>query len=192
MRSQTAILLGLLLLGVLTLLYTTHPAASETRIMAYVTSYTYGSNTPSESDTISYPVVHARAGGTGSYADPITLAVGHSIVGGKDILDYPAGTIFYIPTLRKYFIVEDTCGDGPSPQVGPCHSGFTAPAKTWIDFWLGGTAENNSEAVQCSAKLTTQTGSATLILKDPKPDHPVAVEPIFNNGKCSELYGDTF
>jgi hypothetical protein len=101
-------------------------ATGEVFIQAYTTGYDYWDNTPAGSAIISDPILHKRAGGTGTYADPITLAVGHSIIGGKDILDYPAGTKFYIPNLRRYFIVEDTCGDGPSPQTEECHIGFPA------------------------------------------------------------------
>ena len=55
----------------------------------------------------------------------------------EDILDYPAGTRFYIPNVRRYFIVEDTCGDGDTPQNGPCHTGYPKGTTAWVDMWIG-------------------------------------------------------
>lgn len=106
---------------------------------AYLTGYSVEDNTPPGSRGISNPVIHQQAGGTGTYADPITVAVGHSIVNGKDILDFPAGTRFYFPVLRIYGIVEDTCGDGSTPQNGPCHTGYpnASTNKYWIDIFVG-------------------------------------------------------
>src|SRR4051812_38674485 len=95
---------------------TATPPPTGTEITAYLTGYTYYDNTPHQSVTVSNPVIHQTAGGTGTYTDPITLAVGHTITNGQDVLDWPPGTIFYVPNLRKYFIVEDTCGDGDRPQ----------------------------------------------------------------------------
>src|SRR6478735_2193221 len=88
----------------------------------YITAYTWYDNTPEGSPDISHPVLHRKAGGTGSYADPVTIAVGHSLATGRDVLDFPAGTRIYLPHVRRYFIVEDTCGDGPTPEAGPCHA----------------------------------------------------------------------
>ena len=95
-----------------------------------MTGYDYWDNTPPGSPVISNPVIHQVAGGTGTWQDPTTVAVGHSIINGQDILDWAAGTRFYIPNLRRYFIVEDTCGDGPDPQDEPCHDLSTAPSRS--------------------------------------------------------------
>lgn len=54
----------------------------------------------------------------------MTIAVGHSRKSGQDVLDIPAGTRIDHPDVRRYFIVEDTCGDGPKPEEGrPCRHG---------------------------------------------------------------------
>jgi chitinase len=157
---------------------------------AFTTGYTWFDNTPRGSSTISAPVLHHQAGGTGTYADPITLAVGHSLAGGKDTLDYPAGTRFYVPKVRRYFIVEDACGDGQSPQNGPCHNLSTAPrgATTWIDMYVGGGSGDSESAVQaCTDKVT----GLTTVVENPGPNLPVVEGPLFQNGKCTDLYGAT-
>src|SRR5687768_13826608 len=77
--------------------------AAEVRYRSFVTGYSYYDNTPPGSPDISHPRIHKTAGGVGTWRDPITLAVGHKIEGGRDILQFPAGTRFYIPNLRRYF-----------------------------------------------------------------------------------------
>jgi hypothetical protein len=135
---------------------------------AYITGYSYWDNTPPGSGDISNPVLHDNAGGTGTYADPITLAVGHSIVGGKDILDYPEGTKFYLPYLKKYAIVEDTCGDGRTPQNGPCHTGYQGHA--WLDLYVGGQGASRSSSDSCMSRLT----GVHSVIKDPAANYPVS------------------
>ncbi len=132
----------------------------ETSLVAYVTGYSYWDNTPAGSTDISHGVIHSKAGGTGTYSDPITLAVGHSIVGGKDILDYPAGTKFYISYLKKYAIVEDTCGDGNSPQNGPCHTGYQG--HPWVDLYVDGqNTSSRSQTIVWTTSLASIRSSKT-------------------------------
>ena len=111
------------------------PGTAPREFRAFLTGYSYWDNTPPGSAAIARPVIHKLAGGTGTYADPITLAVGHRIDRGRQTLDYPAGTRFYFPRIQKYAIVEDVCGDGPTPQNGPCfvgHKGYP-----WLDIYVG-------------------------------------------------------
>ncbi|MFF8884148.1 chitinase, partial [Streptomyces flaveolus] len=163
--------------------------AGKTIGKAFTTGYTWFDNTPRGSAQISDPVLHKEAGGSGTYEDPITVAVGHSLEGGKDTLDYEAGTRFYVPKVRRYFIVEDACGDGGSPQNGPCHSLDSAPdgATTWLDLYVGGSEDDDEDAVQ--ACTDTVTGLSTAI-QDPAPNLPVVEGALFNNGKCTDLYDD--
>lgn len=126
--------------------------ASQRQFQAYLTGYSYWDNTPPGSAAIARPVIHRRAGGTGTYEDPITIAVGHSIVGGRQTLDFPAGTRFYIGALRKYAIVEDVCGDGPRPQNGPCHSGYNG--LPWLDIYVGGQQHGAAAANECMRRIT--------------------------------------
>lgn len=130
------------------------PGPRESRIQGYVTGYSYWDNTPPGSSEISHPRVHNVAGGAGTYADPITVAVGHDLSSGSDVLDWPAGTRFYLPYLQRYFIVEDTCGDGSAPENGPCHTDYPSPALTWLDLWVGGQNADREASDSCMSQIT--------------------------------------
>jgi hypothetical protein len=170
----------------------TPPIVGELIPAAYTTGYTWFDNTPPGSTMISHPVLNSQAaGGTGTYADPITLAVGHSLETGEDVLDYPAGTRFYLPHVRRYFIVEDTCGDGPRPQDRGCHDLASAPtgARTWVDLYVGGAAGDDAAAVQaCASKVTDGDTELHAMIKDPASTHPVVAGPLFQDGRCTALY----
>jgi len=161
------------------------PAPAQT-MQAYVTGYSYFDNTPPGSPAISHPVIHQTAAGAGTFADPVTVAVGHSIINGRDILDWPAGTKFYLPNLRRYFIVEDTCGDGGTPQNGPCHIGYPAPASTWLDVWVDG---RNGTVAGANACMDAITGVWTVI-RNPAPNYAVVIGPIVGVNGCSTQYGN--
>lgn len=153
------------------------PSPSSQEITAYITGYTYWDNTPPGSADISHPVLHKQASGTGTYADPITMAVGHSLATGQDVLDYPAGTRFYLPYLQRYFIVEDTCGDGGRPENGPCHTGFKAPSTAWVDVWLDGSDITAKAADACARRITDNHQA----IRNPSAGLPVASGPICAN-----------
>ncbi|OHA18808.1 MAG: hypothetical protein A2664_04865 [Candidatus Taylorbacteria bacterium RIFCSPHIGHO2_01_FULL_46_22b] len=167
------------------------PQVGEIYLNAYTTAYTYYDNTPPGSADISHPIIHQKAGGTGTYADPITIAVGHSIISGQDILDYPAGTKFYIPNVRRYFIVEDTCGDGNTPQNGPCHTGFPSGTTTWLDMWIDGQSGTNAQADNCASAVTDLNGEVHVAIKNPASNYRVVAGPVFQNGSCTQQYGNT-
>jgi hypothetical protein len=93
--------------------------------------------------------------------------VGHSIVNGHQTLDYPEGTRFYLPRLNKYAIVEDVCGDGPTPQGGPCHTGHKG--HPWLDIWIGGKDVSPQESDACARRITAVQ---TAIINPPR-DLPV-------------------
>lgn len=147
---------------------------------AYVTAYSWQDNTPAGSPQISHPVVHSSAGGAGTWADPLTLAVGHSLAGGVDQLDYAPGTRVYVPSpdgqAGAYAVVEDTCGDGTTPQDGPCHDLGQAPAgvETWVDLWVGGEGQSKDVVDACMSRWST----ARQIVVDPRPDLPVLTGPV--------------
>lgn len=169
------------------------PASSSERIVhtTYTTAYTWYDNTPVGSATISHPILHKTAGGTGTYQDPITIAVGHSTATGKDVLDFPAGTRIYLPDVRRYFIVEDSCGDGNDPQGGPCHQGTNVEGTNstiWIDMWIGGQSMSSDGADNCASKVTNMR---TAVFN---PASNYAVAPgagVIHDGKCDAGYGNT-
>jgi hypothetical protein len=154
------------------------PALSkgEVQMKAYITGYSYWDNTPPGSMDISNGIVHNKAGGTGTYSDPITIAVGHTISGGRDTLDYPAGTKFYFPFVQKYVIVEDTCGDGNTPQNGPCHTGYQG--YPWLDLYVGGDTASKSASNDCMDDLT----EIHTIIKNPGPTYPVVTGALSESG----------
>lgn len=160
---------------------------------AFVTGYSWYDNTPSGA-RISHPVLHERAGGTGSYDDPVTVAVGHSISpSGEDLLDYEPGTRFYVPDLQRYLIVEDTCGDGPRPQDGPCHRlddpDNPAPegATAWIDVWLDGRDQQRSAVSDCARSIT----GVHVVVLDARPGYRVAPgDGVMPDGECDAGHGE--
>lgn len=176
----------------ITFLSNAEGATSKT-YSAYTTGYSWFDNTPPGSATISHPVLHKKAGGKGTYADPTTVAVGHSIINGKDVLDFPKGTRFYVPNVRKYFIVEDTCGDGKTPQNGPCHSLKTAPrgANVWLDLWIGGGSSTRKQADDCMSKVTDGNGEIHKAILNPAKSYVTVSGDILLNGKCRSGYGNT-
>jgi hypothetical protein len=167
-------------------------ASSPERIVStvYTTAYTWYDNTPAGSATISHPVLHKTAGGTGTYGDPITIAVGHSLATGKDVLDFPAGTRIYLPDVRRYFIVEDTCGDGRHPENGPCHQGANADGTNstlWIDMWIGGQSMSATRADSCASKVT----NVRTAVFNPASNYVVAPGAgVIHNGICDAGYGN--
>ena len=157
-------------------------AASERAFSAYITGYSYWDNTPPGSSAISKPVIHRRAGGTGTYADPITMAVGHTITGGRQTLDYPAGTRFYLSGLRKYAIVEDVCGDGAMPQNGPCHIGRNG--LPWLDIYVDGAKSARESSTACMNRLTR----VHRVIQNPAPGYPVVAGALTESG-CEVFNG---
>jgi hypothetical protein len=162
-------------------------SASGQTIHAYITGYSWFDNTPPGSSGISNPVLHQVAAGSGTYADPTTVAVGHSIINGRDILDWPAGTRFYIPNLRRYFMAEDTCGDGGTPQNGPCHTGYPSGASTWLDVWVGGQGGTSGGANSCMDAITR----VSTVVVNPAPGYAVVAGDIYGPAGCTQQFGDS-
>jgi hypothetical protein len=159
---------------------------AEQTVQAYMTGYSVFDNTPPGSPDISHPILHQTAGGTGTFDDPITVAVGHSFIDGQDVMDWPAGTKFYGPNLRRYLIAEDTCGDGSTPQNGPCHVGFPSPATTWLDIWIDGEGGSSQGADDCMDSIT----AVWDVLANPQPNYPVVAESVDHGEGCTEQFGN--
>jgi hypothetical protein len=130
---------------------------------AYITGFSYYDNDPPGSATIAYPKVHSKAGGTGTYDDPITAAVEEGA--------YSPGARFYIPNLRRYFIVEDQCAS--------CTG-------AWLDLWVDGRAASESGADSCMSAIT---GDFTVV-SNPVQGYPVVSGSIVSSSGCTKQYGD--
>ena len=123
----------------------------------FTTGYTYWDNSPPGSAQIARPQIHDRAGGTGTWKDPITVAV----QSGR----FDFGTRFYLPELKKYFIVEDLCG--------ACYDGRNGGEYT-LDLWVDGSDLSSGGAAQCASRVT----GVQPAIKDPDSDLPVASGPV--------------
>lgn len=168
--------IAFIFIGLLLGLWYTALQTGEQRMMVFLSGYSFWDNTPAGSATIGRPVIHETAGGTGTYEDPVTLAVGWSIQRNQHFEDFKPGTLFYLPRLRKYAIVEDLCGDGPTPQSGPCHTGWEG--YVWLDIYVDGSSDDAEVAQQCMERLTGI--QATII--NPRKGYQVAPGRIVESG----------
>jgi hypothetical protein len=131
----------------------------------YLTGYTWQDNTPPGSAIVSRPVLHHTADGQGTYTDPITVAV----PGTPSAITWPAGTRFYLPTIERYVIVEDT-GASPAPRGAEAH----------LDVWVDGRDGTRKATDACASELT---GLVRAEL-NPPPGRTVISGPIYANGTC--------
>ncbi|NNU79970.1 hypothetical protein HMH01_05905 [Halovulum dunhuangense] len=141
-----------------------------------MTGYSYWDNTPPGSAAIAHPVLRKSAGGTGTWEDPVTIAVGHRLEQGRQSMDFPKGTRFYLSGLRKYAIVEDVCGDGPRPQDGPCHTG--RDGRPWLDIYVDGSKSPRAASEECMRRLTR----FHEIIQNPAPDYPTVAGALTETG----------
>jgi len=163
--------------------------AAEYTHYAYLTGYTYWDNTPPGTAAISHPVIHTQAAGTGTFNDPITLAVGHSMASGNDVIDISPGIKFYMVSLQKYFIVEDTCGDGPHPENGPCHTNVDEPGYPQYDMWIDGKNAPSDARARSNWCAEFHTGIHKVI-KYPANNYVVRTGPVMGT-TCAKAYGET-
>jgi hypothetical protein len=151
-----------------------HPRVRPHVLKIYATYYGWYTNTPPGCAT-AYPTFRTGcAGGTGTYDDPITLA--------SDPAEFPVGTVFYYPNLKKYFVMGDYCTT--------CVLGWTTvgpnggPRFRQVDLWIGGQGGTEFAEIDCEDALTqgTVTGAAvqTLFVVDPPPGLPVSRQQLFD------------
>jgi 3D (Asp-Asp-Asp) domain-containing protein len=137
------------------------PAVSKAagkQIKVELTGYSFYDNTPAGSAEVSHPIVHKKAGGRGTYSDPITVAV-------PSESSFEPGTRFYLPSVKRYAIVED--------------SGASSSDGNHLDLWVDGENGSESAVESCMDRLT---GDATAEV-NPPPGRPVIASPIFA-GSC--------
>jgi hypothetical protein len=138
----------------------------QKQLTIWLTGYSWQDNTPPGSSTVGEPVLHKEAGGTGTYADPITVAV----PGHQGDMDWNPGTRFYLPSVKRYVMVEDS--GAAKPPSG---------ADTHLDMWIGGQDGTKDTTDDCEDQLT---GNVPAIVNPPQ-NEPVMAGPIFASGKCN-------
>ncbi len=155
------------------------PAYAATTESTFLTFYGWYDNTPPGAG-ISYPQIHSTAGGTGTYSDPITFAT--------DSSEQPPGTVVYVPRVKKYFIMEDSCEECSADWTG--HGPNGGPGLRHLDLWLGGKGGDEMKAIDCEDALTDYNADGTPTL-EPVIVHPPSGEtvdstPLFNvnTGAC--------
>jgi hypothetical protein len=112
------------------------------------------------------PVLHQQAGGTGTFEDPITVAVpGHQ---GK--MAWAPGTKFYLATVQRYVIVEDS---GAAKQP--------AGTDTHLDMWIDGQDGTKQDTDDCENQFTGKVQARV----NPPANLPVMPGPIYTAQKCN-------
>jgi hypothetical protein len=157
------------------------PAYAATTQQTFLTFYGWYDNTPPGGD-ISYPKIHSTAGGKGTYADPITFATSTA--------ELKAGTKVWVPRVRKYFIMEDSCEECSADWSG--HGPNGGPGLRHIDLWIGGKGGSAFDAIDCEDALTHYNADNTPVLEpvivSPPSNEPYDPTPLFNTG-TGECYG---
>src|SRR5262245_45713987 len=166
-------------LSALVCLVDSGPAYAATTQQTFLTFYGWWDNTPPGGD-IAYPKIHSTAGGKGTFADPITFATSTS--------ELAAGTVVWVPRVKKYFIMEDSCQECSADWSG--HGPNGGPGLRHIDLWLGGKGGNAFDAINCEDALTHYNADNTPTLEpvvvNPPSDEPYDSTPLFNTstGAC--------
>jgi 3D (Asp-Asp-Asp) domain-containing protein len=134
------------------------PQQSSPNASGQITFYGAADNDPPGSREIAYPnVLHGQAGGTGTFDDPTTFAAQQG--------QFQPGTKIYVPDVKRYFILEDSCAD--------CRGSH-------IDLWAG--AATDRGIIRCEDSLT-RNGSRPYQL-NPPTGLPVSPGDLYSNGHC--------
>jgi hypothetical protein len=126
-----------------------------------LTGYSFQDNQGGNNAEISCPIIHKQAGGTGTYEDPITVASGGKS-GSASADGITCGDRFYLPSVRRYVIVEDT---GNTPNKSEPH----------LDMYVA-----DDPTKECMNKIS---GTVTAI-PNPPQGLPVIAGPIGDHGSC--------
>ncbi len=156
-------------------------ASAATTHQTFLTFYGWYDNTPPGGE-IAYPKLHDTAGGKGTYADPITFATTTAV--------YKPGTKVWVPRVKKYFIMEDSCQECGADWSGEGPNG--GPGLRHIDLWIGGKGGSAMDAIDCEDALTNYHPDGKPVMEpvvvDPSPNEQYDPTPIFNTG-TGECYG---
>jgi hypothetical protein len=126
-----------------------------------LTGYSFQDNQGGNNAKISCPQIHQEAGGTGTYEDPITVASGGKS-GSSSGDGIKCGDRFYLPSVKRYVIVEDT---GNTPNKSMPH----------LDMWV---------ADDPGSKCMNQMSGTVTAIPRPPPGLPVLAGPISDHGRC--------
>eukprot|EP00835_Amoeboradix_gromovi_P006039 NODE_644_length_5619_cov_0.132790.p5 type:complete len:165 gc:universal NODE_644_length_5619_cov_0.132790:4303-4797(+) len=143
----------------------------------YVTFYGFDDNDNGMGtyavNTISDPKIHKVATeDLGTWQKPSTFAADEKYRFTKP------GERIYIPRLKKYYIMEDTCVE--------CTDDFDSFRKHRIDLFIGGnTKRQGRKLIKCEEKYTLDAYT-DIIIRNPSKFLPVDVTPIFKNGVCKK------
>ncbi|HEY1974824.1 MAG TPA: hypothetical protein VGH89_43225 [Pseudonocardia sp.] len=138
----------------------------QKQLTIWLTGYSWQDNTPPGSSIVGEPVLHKEAGGTGTFADPITVAV----PGHQGDMAWQPGTKFYLPSVQRYVMVEDS-GAAKPPSGDDTH----------LDMWIGGQDGTKKTTDDCENQLTGNVPAQV----NPPGNLPVMAGPIFASGKCN-------
>lgn len=148
-------------------------SARSTVVTMYTTAYSYTDGSRPSAyiaypRKAGYPTRHNLATeGRGTYADPVTMA---SYRG-----ELPIGSIVYVPYLRKYFVMEDACGQ--------CSYDWRYHRRWHIDLWVGPRVITNRAALRaCEYSLTRP---ATKVILHPAHNLIVDQTLMFTNNHCT-------
>lgn len=141
-------------------------SSGSKQLTIWLTGYSWQDNTPPGSSKVGEPVLHQQADGQGTFADPITVAV----PGHKGDMAWKPGTKFYLPTVQRYVIVEDS-GAAEAPDGTDTH----------LDMWVGGKDGTKQATDDCENQLTGKVPAQA----NPPDGLPVMAGPIYANQKCN-------
>jgi hypothetical protein len=136
------------------------------QLTIWLTGYSWQDNTPPGSSVVGEPVLHKDAGGQGTFQDPITVAV----PGHQGAMAWQPGTKFYLPSVQRYVIVEDS---GAAKQP--------AGTDTHLDMWIDGQDGTKQATDDCENTFTGRVPAQV----NPPANLPVMAGPIFANQKCN-------
>lgn len=144
----------------------TSSAANSRPLTIWLTGYSWQDNTPPGSSEVGEPVLHSVAGGIGTYRDPITVATS----GHQGNQEWPPGTKFYLPTVRRYVIVEDS-GAAAAPSGTDTH----------LDVWSDGHDGAKQDVDACMDRFTGKVPAHF----NPPDGLPVMTGPIYIAKNCN-------
>ena len=140
----------------------------------YVTFYGFDDNDDGKGHygnaVISDPVLHKIATeDEGTYKHPSTFATDYRV--------FKAGTLIYVPKIRKYYLMEDTC-------VGCTHD--ILKGKKHVDLYMGGNVRlQGKPLIDCENDHTVDKAFTDTIIVNPDTHWPVDPQPLFRDGKCN-------